>query len=441
MTVLVICTWFPPDTAIAAVRPFMLAKHLAERGHYVVVLKDGDIAAAVDRDFYNQEFNFEVISTKRLHVEKDNKTGIEVKERKMHFLPENARNCLVRTYHEIAFPFEIAVQYRLSSAKKNVINSIDRHFDVIFSTYGELENIFAGQYAARRFSCPLIQDFRDPVVIPRLRSRIWNLCMRPIEKRAVQKADLCTTIAEAMTQQMECYGTGTRCVTLHNGYDHSKYNKGDIPVRKNQLVLCYTGTIYPDQRSAAIPLFQSMKELMDSGKINRRNIRFVYAGGAGEVWKALLKQISIEEIYEDHGYLSKDETERLQRESDIYLVLSWNRKENQGMISGKFYEGIRAVKPILSVIGGNLPNSELYQMNEKYHYGYCFEAVRGQEEAEKLKQYILDAYNQKIETGKVDYHQNPQLEEDFCYENLAKKLESLCYELVGKGQEQKEVEI
>lgn len=442
MKILIICTWFPPDTAVAAVRPFMIAKYLSHMGHEVTVLRSGMFFQRADKEYINRiSQKFIVVSAggikspaekfERKLIDKNDVGGIKSLE--VGYQPEN------RIYRIVLYPlnlFRNSFQYiKRYAQQKIVLQKMIGSFDIVYSTYGELENIFSGQYAAKKFSCRLIQDFRDPLVLPRMRSRLWNFCMKPIEKRAVQKADLCTTVAEAMTQQMKQYGTDTKCITLHNGYERSKYKEDEIPVRKNQFVICYTGAIYPDQRAAAKLLFQAIKDLIDSAKIKKQNMRFIYAGSTGKIWKELLKKMFLDGIYEDHGYLSKDEVERLQRLSDIYLVLSWNYEENQGVISGKFYEGIRAEKPILSVVGGDLPNSELYQMNEKYHYGYCFEEARGKEELEKLKQYLLNAYNQKMKTGKVDYQQNPALEEDFCYENLAKKLESLCYELIGEKQE------
>ena len=438
MKILIIATWFPPDTAIAAVRPYMFAKKLSKLGHDVTVLRSGAILCPPDKSLTSLNNRFKVISA----IGKDSpadriEQGEEyiIPKRKLSFLPEAMREFVVIMSKGIMEPRYCFLCYRRYLAQRKMVSLFSgKHFDIVFSTYGELENVFAGQYAAKMLSCKLIQDFRDPLVLPRMRSRLWNFCMRPVEKRAVQKADACITVAEAATRQMEQYGTGTRCVTIHNGYERSRYKKNDISVRRNQLLICYTGSVYPDRREAAVRFFESIKSMIEKEEIDRNNIRFVYAGGVGAIWKEILKKMNLEEIYEDHGYLSRDETERLQRESDIYLVLSWNCAENQGVISGKFYEGIRAEKPILSVISGALPNSELYQMNEKYHYGYCFEEVRGEEEVEKLKQYLLNAYNQKMETGKVDYQQNPALEEDFCYENLAKKLENLCYELIGEKQ-------
>lgn len=43
MKILIITTYYPPDTAIAAVRPYMFATHLTQLGHEVTVLRSGRI--------------------------------------------------------------------------------------------------------------------------------------------------------------------------------------------------------------------------------------------------------------------------------------------------------------------------------------------------------------------------------------------------------------
>ena len=43
MKILILTTYYPPDTAIAAVRPYMFAKYLAQQGHQVTVLRSGEI--------------------------------------------------------------------------------------------------------------------------------------------------------------------------------------------------------------------------------------------------------------------------------------------------------------------------------------------------------------------------------------------------------------
>ena len=55
MDILIITTYYPPDTAVAAVRPYMLAKYLTKRGHKVTVLRSGEFYNSAS-DFFDYRF-------------------------------------------------------------------------------------------------------------------------------------------------------------------------------------------------------------------------------------------------------------------------------------------------------------------------------------------------------------------------------------------------
>ena len=61
MDILIITTYYPPDTAVAAVRPYMLAKYLTQRGHKVTVLRSGDFYNSAS-DFFDMNIPVRVIS-------------------------------------------------------------------------------------------------------------------------------------------------------------------------------------------------------------------------------------------------------------------------------------------------------------------------------------------------------------------------------------------
>ena len=174
----------------------------------------------------------------------------------------------------------------------------------------------------------------------------------------------------------------------------------------------------------------SLNELIKKNKIDKNRLKIVHAGPHAELFKKVLNKYDLEDIFDDHGYVSREEALKLQLDSDLFLLLSWNTKAEQGVLTGKFYEGIRANKPILSSVFGDVPYSELYRLNEKYNYGFCYECCRHNDQFERLYDYLLDLYTQKQKNGFIDYKPSHSLALDFCYENITKKLENLCYKLL-----------
>jgi len=137
----------------------------------------------------------------------------------------------------------------------------------------------------------------------------------------------------------------------------------------------------------------------------------------------------MEEILINHGYVSRAEALRLQQISDIFLVLSWNRHDSKGVLPGKFYEGIRARRTVLSLVSGDAAGSELNLLNEKFNYGFCYEEACADVLLPGLCAFLEKAYREKMESGAVHYTANPELEATFRYDNLAKKLEEFMLEI------------
>ena len=171
MKILLIATYFSPDTAIAAVRPYMFAKYLNELGHDVTVVRSGIINNVAD-DSLPRLKNVRVISYmgensaaeryergERL-VSSNPKTKV-----KFAYLPAKMRAMISSVYHWILRPVTYIrarnrCKNRFILLKATLHALVGEHFDIVFSTYSELENAYAGEYAARLFKCKWIMDFR-----------------------------------------------------------------------------------------------------------------------------------------------------------------------------------------------------------------------------------------------------------------------------------------
>ena len=139
----------------------------------------------------------------------------------------------------------------------------------------------------------------------------------------------------------------------------------------------------------------------------------------------------LEDILEDKGVLSRTQTERVQMEADLFLVAAWNTKKEQGQMTGKFYEGIRTGKPILVLMGGDVPNSDLYKLYKRFNYGYCYEKCRDGSKKE-LYEYVLRMSREKYINGKINYCQSKELKNTFKYETLVRKLDKILLEISEK---------
>ena len=440
MDILIITTFYPPDTTIAAVRPYMFAKYLAERGHHVTVLRSGEFYN-MPSDYFNMDIPVRVIS----YLGEDSPAeryarGVRENfqttawESRISFLPERIRSPISKVYNffmrsrnlekriaEIAYKFE--KQKTALDALKN------EHFDVVFSTFGQEENIAAGQYAAKLFGCKLVQDFRDAVATKARQKGKQFRYYKNLHNEAVRNADGCTAVSDGLLQELlDGLDTVPPGMVLYNGFEPITDVSGEENAEPGVLSICYTGSVYSELQDFT-PLLRALRKLGEEKRLDLDKVKLHYAGKDFSLLYEAAKRSGVENILEDHGYVSRTEAARIQSMSDLFLVLSWNMKESQGILTGKFFEGIRAKKPMLSVINGSLPNSELNMLNEKYHYGFCYESCREKEQFGALCDYLAKAYDEKMKLGKVQYEMNPELETRFRYDALAEQLEHFIEQL------------
>lgn len=435
MDILIITTYYPPDTAVAAVRPYMLAKYLTQRGHKVTVLRSGEFYNSAS-DFFDMDIPVRVISylgpdsPAERYARGEQKVFFVVEaKRRIGFLPEWIRKPVSAVYNTCMRPVRFKrmqenVARKVEMQKKALDTMRDEHFDVVFSTYGQQENIEAGQYASKLFGCKLVQDFRDALASQMLYNKREYRYLKRIQDDAIAHADGVTAVSEGLRQEL-IGGMEKPCenITLYNGFEPIGRTETEDNCEKDLFTFCYTGVLHGASRDFT-PLLRALRTLADGGRIDPEKIRLHYAGRDFDILLAIAQKTGLESILVNHGYVGRAEAAALQNMSDIFLVLSWNRKDSQGILTGKFYEGIRAKKPILSLISGDLPNSELNILNEQYRYGFCYEASREAEQFDSLCDYLANSYTEKMKCGKVQHEVNPQLEARFRYDNIAQQLEA-----------------
>ena len=438
MNILIITTYYPPDTAVAAVRPYMFAKYLSQQGHHVTVLRSGEINKRCE-DFFSPLPDVRLISYLGENCpaeayQRGQWNGIPTEATsRIGFLPDWLRRPVAELFHRFTRERDIArrLQWRLSCHEKQkaALDAMkDEAFDIVFSTAGEFENILGGQYAAKLFSCPLIQDFRDPMAARMLQSKKEYAYLKSLQTDAVQKADVCIAVSQGVLQNI-CNGLTVKNATvLYNGYEPTDAAGSDAVPPAGQLSFCYTGQLYKLQ--SFIPLLKALQVLAKSGKVSLDCIRIHYAGKDFDSLYQQAEKFGLGSILENHGHVTRSEAAQIQASSDIFTVLSWNTTSAKGILTGKFYEGIRAGKPILSIVAGNVPNSELDLINQKYGYGFCFESCREKEQFQSLCDYLEGLYREKMSTGRISYTPDPALDTDFRYDTLSKKLENLCLDAI-----------
>ena len=278
-------------------------------------------------------------------------------------------------------------------------------------------------------------DLRDSIPQKVFDSFFENIVSKRIQDCAIRKADACTVVSDGLRESSR-EARRKEIITLYNGYEPTQIpTKEAMFPEQGVFSICYTGQIYGSREQGIILLLKILKKLSEDGRIDLDNIKFQYAGPEKE-FNILLKHASdlqLERILVNHGYVSRSKAEEIQIKSDMFLVLAENNHDYKGDLSGKFYEGIRCARPILAIVVGNAPRSELFELNEKYHYGFCYEDCQRQELFPKLCDYLAEAYQEKIKLGQIQYHPASDFALRFRYDNLTKELEEICKNLIAES--------
>ena len=437
MRILIITRSFAPDSTIASKRPTKFAKYLCKMGHDVCVVRSGQICGKVDitnlRGLQNVKiFSYEGKDSPAEQIERRDclqKTKNNVKKPSQQKYSKEVLKKARRIIKTFVDPVRYYKNDGLSIYKKIKRmyegEPLLHGYDVIISSFGPLGCVLAGEYISKCENAKWIIDFRDLMNNQNFSPIIRKINYK-IQNSLIKKADICLCVSDGNTKRLQALNNGRfseKIYTLYNGYEYEPKE----PVTKNdknsmEVHICYTGTLHNGARNAR-PLFHALK------KINSPiNVKIDYAGRDFIILKEQAAESGMEDIVIDHGYLSSTEVADLQEKADIFLVLSWNTKLDTGILTGKFYEALQHKKPIVALIDGDRPNSELKLLIDRYHLGVCYE-----ESTKEVSEYILQNYinkqlSMKMQGKELEYKPEKTVFTKFEYSTIVKKLEKIIKE-------------
>ena len=446
MRILIISTSFAPDNGIASKRTSMFAKYLLKLGHDVSVIRSGLVFGIAEK------CNLKGLETARIYSYEGHDCAAEQFERNeaiAEYKPDkvpayaNKKKAAARmirffgkTGHVILDPFTYYREkgLRISKLIRKLYdeNQKIRGFDVVISSFGPIGCVEGGEYIRDRESARWIIDFRD-LMDNQTFTPINRLINGIRQKRYVRLADACLCVSEGNGNRLSgiCRGQYAEKVkVLYNGYENKQddelrsENDSRFTAKDRKLHICYTGILYGGRRDCS-PLFRAIREI-------KRDIpiRIDYAGQDGELLKLQAAACGYEDMIDDHGYLSRTEVNKLQEAADLFLVLSWNTRNDQGILTGKFYEALQHRKPIIALVAGDTPDSELKMLIDRYHLGVCYEEAEKEPSIKRLRDYLDKQISRKQLGETMEYNPDESVFSRFQYQEIAKQLEQIMEQIV-----------
>jgi glycosyltransferase involved in cell wall biosynthesis len=263
-----------------------------------------------------------------------------------------------------------------------------------------------------QFNIPWIADFRDPWTqsFNYSYSRLRKFFERRLEVKTMSTVDSIVTPASLATQKMGRLHKGKSLYTITNGFDPETVNNGTSLTKK--FTITYTGQIYPKKRDP-LKLFIAIKDLVDDGSIDRDDIEVRFYGQENDLVTKNISKFGLSGIVTQFGIVPRLESTMRQRESQVLLLLNWEDPNVKEVYTGKIFEYLAALRPILST--GGFGNDVVEALLKETNSGiYC-------QTVETVKEGLRAMYRQYKEEGKVRYCGDVSEINKYSYREMARE--------------------
>lgn len=226
----------------------------------------------------------------------------------------------------------------------------DHPVDAIFSDGPPHTNTAIACELKKRTGIPWLADFQDPWTqvdyypLLGIKGRADRI-HREMEQDVFRTADAMTIASPSWKTDLESIGAKHVSV-LYYGYDEADFENIE-PMKSDVFTIIHTGLLGFDRLPD--PLIDALAELKLESPERVRNIRVIQFGELDYSVKQRFEQAGLAEVLQIGGIIPRKEALKALVSAGL-LLLPLNKAENaKGRMPGKFYEYLRAHRPILAL--------------------------------------------------------------------------------------------
>ncbi len=295
----------------------------------------------------------------------------------------------------------------------------EEQFDAILSSSPPVSSHLAAKNLKDKFKIPWIADFRDLWTQNPYTNYFFirEYFERKLEIKTLKNADAITTTSSHASEDLKILHRREEVYPVLNGFDTDQ-NMKNIRL-SDKLNIAYTGSLYNGKRNPKL-LFKAMNELNIENSVELSDFSIEFYGPIEGWVKEEIEKYGLGNIVKLHGVVSRDDILRIQRETQILLLLSWNNPKEKGIIPGKIYEYLAAGRPILSIGPPQGPVKDLIEStNAGIHLSDYY----------SVKNSIKNLYAEFKINGKIQYNGIPEEVNKYSQEKMAKKFAFILDEI------------
>lgn len=229
-----------------------------------------------------------------------------------------------------------------------------------------------------------IADFRDPWTSIGYHDQLkltesTKAVHKELESKVLQKADqIITTSFTTKNEFREITSTPINVIT--NGYDVEKIEKQEPD---QEFSVSHIGSLLGGRNPEN--LWKAFSELISENEDFAADFKLKLTGAVGETVLESIRKNGLEPYWEVQGYVSHQKALKLQKKSQLLLLIEIDREETRGIIPGKLFEYMVSQRPILAV---GPEKADIQKIITETNTGKFFTYP----EKESIKEFILKSY-------------------------------------------------
>ncbi len=148
---------------------------------------------------------------------------------------------------------------------------------------------------------------------------------------------------------------------LYNGVE----SRNTHPEKFKKFTIAYTGSLFGEERDPSAFLNYLDQSIADT-LMEREDIQFVYAGKDEALMDSYIKKYSLQDVFVNKGVVAREQALEIQQRAHINLLLTSSNPNYQGILTGKFFEYLSSLTPIIANIKGtkDLEFDEIFESTQ-----------------------------------------------------------------------------
>ncbi len=203
----------------------------------------------------------------------------------------------------------------------------------------------------QRLGIPWLADFRDPWTnIDFYEDLKLTGCAdkkhHKLEKEVLKNADSVVLISRGMADDFnKIYQRNYEVIT--NGYDSDDISNGSKIEPDKKFSISYIGTMVKTRNP--VSFWKAIKQLTDTNKEFADDLEIKLIGKLDYSVRQSIKEFQLQKYITKINYLPHNEVIKLQKQTQVLLLLINNTPNAKMILTGKFFEYMAAHRPILCI--------------------------------------------------------------------------------------------